>query len=77
MSFTGQDLLTQLQCLTEEELSQPVYVYADHGQEHYKAGGMEVNERATSLEYCLEEYYVHPEDGDEEYKDLPKFICIS
>lgn len=80
MSLTGKDLLNTLSKLSEEELSRPVYVYADHGQEHYSADSIEVDEVATSLEYCLEEYYVHPSDldgGEYEEDELNKFICIS
>ena len=76
MSLSGQDLLNKLQGLSEEELSRPVYVYADHGQEHYMADSVLIDETATSLEYCLEDYYVHPED-ECDHEGLLKFICIS
>lgn len=72
----GIDLLNKLQTLTDEELQRPVYVYADHGQEHYNADFISVDENTTSYEYCLEEYYVHPEDVGQE-DELLKFICIS
>ena len=77
MSLTGLDLLNKLKQLSEEELSRPVYVYADHGQEHCSADSVCIDENTTSYEYCLEEYYVHPDDEDGSEGELLKFICIS
>ena len=78
MALTGKDLLNKLLTLTDEELEQPVYVYADHGQEHYRADTLLVGETTTELEYCLEDYFVHPEDrAGYEGIELKKFIEIS
>lgn len=78
MSLTGKDLLNTLQGLSEEELSRPVYVYADHGQDYYRADGIGIDETTTEYEYCLEDYSVHEEDRSEyDEEDLKKFILIS
>lgn len=78
MALTGKDLLDTLSTLTEEELSRPVYVYADHGQEQYQANHCLTEETTTSYEYCLEEYYVHTDDRAEyPTNELKRFIEIS